>query len=387
MKDRTTNFIQRVERAVFDLCRGLPVVVRDGEDVFLAASVEGISAELYAELYGLSGNAVRLTLNAHRLAHLGVALADGAPAASLLLVASDTRDEVVRWAADPSARWPRERRAEAATRVARASLALVHRGALIPAALVARVNACGQTVVESRVASGEWLAVNVAEALSHCTAAPTLQRISEASVPLAATPHSRFVVFRERDVAREHVAILIGEPGKWPAPVPVRAHSSCLTGDLFGSLRCDCGSQLRRSVETIQARGGGVLLYLSQEGRNIGLANKMRAYQLQDDGFDTVDADHALGFDGDERHYAVAREMLSELGVTNIDLLTNNPVKLAGMDRPPIHVANRSAIFGELTDQNRRYLRTKAVRGGHWLDELLAEPAEAGSACDHVGHR
>ena len=174
------------------------------------------------------------------------------------------------------------------------------------------------------------------------------------------------------------VAIVIGDPGAWPADVPVRLHSSCLTGDLFGSLRCDCGEQLRRGVAAIHAQGGGVLLYLSQEGRGIGLANKLRAYGLQDEGLDTIDADQVIGFSKDERDFRIAHEMLDELGIARILLLTNNPSKVAALQKAGIHVVGRRAIYGEVTAQNQRYLKTKASRHGHWLNDLLDEQDEPG---------
>ncbi len=254
----------------------------------------------------------------------------------------------------------------------------MRRGLLIPAAIIVAPDDHLGPVIKRRLDRGDLLSVAAADVFAHREAAPSLlRRVSEADVPLEAAPDSRFVVFREADGMREHVAIVIGDAARWPAPLPVRLHSACLTGDLFGSLRCDCGPQLKASLAAINERGGGVLLYLAQEGRGIGLANKMRAYQMQDDGLDTVDADRVLGFDQDERDYAVAREMLAQLKVAHIDLLTNNPAKIEAMNREPIEVAGRSGIYGRLTRQNHRYLTTKAERAGHWLDALLSEPVLA----------
>ncbi|MGN8157425.1 GTP cyclohydrolase II [Salinisphaera sp. RV14] len=365
--------MQHVERAIFDLRRGLPVVVDTPQTRYLVASIEGTSAALLDEMRAGARDAPQLVLTEHRLAHLGRPPA-GAPAA-IALQATDSRDALIQWAADPGARWPDTRPALPISDAGHAALALMRRGLLIPAAVVVEPDDYLGPLIARRLDRGDLLSVAAADVFAHRQAAPSLlRRVSEADVPLEAAPNSRFVVFREADGMREHVAIIIGDAARWPAPVPVRLHSACLTGDLFGSLRCDCGPQLKASLAAIHERGGGVLLYLAQEGRGIGLANKMRAYQMQDDGLDTVDADRVLGFDKDERDYAVAREILAQLDVAHIDLLTNNPAKIEAMNREPIEVAGRSGIYGRLTRQNHRYLTTKAERAGHWLDALLQEP-------------
>ena len=181
---------------------------------------------------------------------------------------------------------------------------------------------------------------------------------------------SRFVVFREKDSDFEHVAVIVGNPdfnGK--EPVRVRLHSSCLTGDLFGSLRCDCGDQLRGTVQRLAKDGGGIVLYLSQEGRGIGIANKLRAYRRQDAGLDTLDANHALGFRMDERHFEVAAAILKSLGCTHINLLTNNPAKIASLRDAGIDVVEREGVKGGVNAHNQRYLLTKMKRGGHLFDQ------------------
>lgn len=366
------RFVQHVERAIFDLRRGLPVMVTNGHSAHLVASIETTSAARLDDIRGGACGAPRLVLTEHRLAHLGQAQPPAA--AAIELQPHDERADLMRWAVDPRARWPGGRDAVTVPDAGHAAIALMRRGPLIPAAFLMVPGDKLAASLEQRVACGDLLSVTSADVFSHCRAAASLlHRVSEADVPLEAAAAARFVIFREADGLREHVAILIGDPDRWSAPAPVRLHSACLTGDLFGSLRCDCGPQLKASVATINERGGGILLYLAQEGRGIGLANKMRAYQLQDDGLDTVEADHVLGFGRDERDYAVAREILAQLDVDHIDLLTNNPAKLAAMDHEPIAVAGRSGVYGHLTRHNRRYLATKATRAGHWLDALLTE--------------
>ena len=197
-----------------------------------------------------------------------------------------------------------------------------------------------------------------------------LEIVSAASVPLVGGIQTRFMVLRGGPAPRDQVAVIIGAPDA-SKPVPVRVHSACLTGDLFGSLRCDCGEQLKNAIAALDAAGGGVLLYLDQEGRGIGIGNKMRSYALQDDGFDTIDADGVLGFDSDERRYDFAAAMLTKLGYRRIVLLTNNPAKIAALTDAGIEVVAREALTGSVTAQNLHYLHTKANRADHMLDELL----------------
>lgn len=191
-----------------------------------------------------------------------------------------------------------------------------------------------------------------------------LLQVSEAAVPLKGDIASRLVLFRDRRDAAEHVAVVVGKVDA-AQPVPVRVHSSCFTGDLLGSLRCDCGEQLHTAIQRLDAAGGGVLLYLAQEGRGIGLANKLRAYQLQDDGLDTVDANRHLGFSADERDYGIAAAMLRSLGVVRIRLLSNSPHKVSALRERGIDVVSIETLPGTPNEHNERYLRTKRERAGH----------------------
>lgn len=165
---------------------------------------------------------------------------------------------------------------------------------------------------------------------------------------------------------QEHVALVVGTVDDG-APVYVRLHSECLTGDIFGSSRCDCGEQLEQSLRFLQEQGRGVLLYLRQEGRGIGLTNKIRAYALQDQGFDTVDANLALGLPEDMRDYGDAALMLADLGVRHICLLTNNPAKIEGLEHYGIRVEERVPVETPPNPENLRYLETKFTRMGHML--------------------
>jgi len=192
-----------------------------------------------------------------------------------------------------------------------------------------------------------------------------VQLLTRAKLPLEGLPETQIVAFRSVADGQEHVALVVGAFAGEP-PL-VRLHSECLTGDVFGSLKCDCGPQLREALNIIGGAGGGVLLYLRQEGRGIGIANKIRAYALQDRGLDTVDANRRLGFSDDERGYADAAAMLHALGIDRVRLLTNNPAKLAGLEAAGVEVVERVAHHMSANPHNADYLATKRSRSGHLI--------------------
>lgn len=194
---------------------------------------------------------------------------------------------------------------------------------------------------------------------------PSVEIVARAKLPLSELPPSQIIAFRASDDGQEHVALLVGAFGGKP-PL-VRLHSECLTGDVFGSLKCDCGPQLKEALRIIGAEGGGLLLYLRQEGRGIGLANKVRAYSLQDRGLDTVEANQRLGFADDERDYGHAAAMLRALGVDRVRLLTNNPGKVRGLEGTGIEVIERVAHQMPANPHNADYLATKRKKSGHLL--------------------
>ncbi|MEQ7874031.1 GTP cyclohydrolase II [Sphingomonas sp. ASV193] len=211
-----------------------------------------------------------------------------------------------------------------------------------------------------RVEPGEnWPAVSAGEVVAPGEAVI----VARARLPVDGLPPSQMVSFRDSASGEDHVALVVGAFGG--APPLVRLHSECLTGDVFGSLKCDCGPQLRQALRLIGEAGGGILLYLRQEGRGIGLANKLRAYALQDRGLDTVDANRRLGFADDARNYDMAAAMLRALGVREVRLLTNNPAKVAGLEAAGIAVAERVAHRMPANPHNADYLATKRERSGH----------------------
>jgi GTP cyclohydrolase II len=202
-----------------------------------------------------------------------------------------------------------------------------------------------------------------AAAIESAIKAPVAIIVARARLPLDDLPPSQMVAFRDPASGEEHVALVIGAFGGKP-PL-VRLHSECLTGDVFGSLKCDCGPQLKEALRILGVSGGGVLLYLRQEGRGIGLANKLRAYALQDRGLDTVDANRRLGFADDERNYGMAAAMLRALGIDRVRLLTNNPNKVSGLGHEGIEVVERVAHHMPTNPHNADYLATKRKKSGH----------------------
>lgn len=349
-----------VHRAMGELRRGQPVALtRHGAMLALIAAAE-MPAEASAQLarYG-SRSALSVVLTGMRALKLG--LTDGDRGVVELRHPQGFDPALLRGLSDPEA----AHRPDAGLSVVagdaagQAAIGLVKAARLLPAALLLRLD--GDAVPAGLVSLDLGLWDGFAR-----DGGQTVREVTRAQVPLEGAEDAVLVSFRPSDGGKEHLAILIGDPD--PAGVVLaRLHSECFTGDLLGSLRCDCGEQLRGAISEIQTRGGGVLLYLAQEGRGIGLANKLRAYRLQDDGFDTVDANEMLGFDADERVYAPAAAMLRALGFTRVALMTNNPEKLAGLAEHGVEVAERVPHAFAANGHNARYLATKAERSGHML--------------------
>ncbi len=342
---------------------GSPIVIREDSAAHLVAAAEtagtGVCSGFQAA--AKSGRAVHLAVTARRAHTLAARAYDGDIARIALPAHSDSR--WVRAVADPSLdlespmKGPFMTLRDGSAGVGRAAIALCKHARLLPAALVADAG------------DGSELPTSLAgmvlgELVAGLDDAPRLERIASGRVPLAVCGASRVHLFRNG--SDEHCAIEIGNPSR-EDPVLTRLHSACFTGDLLGSLKCDCGAQLRAALDNIGRAGKGVLLYLNQEGRGIGLANKLRAYALQDQGFDTVDANHRLGFEDDERDFRIGAEILRALGFVSVDLMTNNPLKVEMMARSGIKVRNRVALVVGRTAENADYLDTKARKSGHIL--------------------
>jgi GTP cyclohydrolase II len=354
--------------AITALRRGEPVLIRDKEAGVLALAAELASEDNLCRLRAISAGSARVVLTRRRAVALGLAPRSDLSGALAIPVAPDLPAAVIRNLADPAASLGAEPpglgpQPGAAEGAAFAAVLLAKLAALLPAALVLRLGAAETALAARRGAKPHN---DAAAVLRRNAASAELERVAEARVPLAEAEDARLIAFRPRDGGSEHLAILIGTPD--PArPVLVRLHSECFTGDLLASLRCDCGDQLRGAIAAIAQAGGGALLYLAQEGRGSGLVNKLRAYRLQDAGFDTFDANEQLGFDADERVYLPAAEMLRQLGFGTVRLLTNNPEKVAALERYGIRVVERVPHVFPANGHNERYLRTKATKSGHFL--------------------
>jgi GTP cyclohydrolase II len=349
-----------VHRALADFRAGALVMLRDGDDKQLALTVEGLDDARLKRIRGNSSLPLGLAITSNRAASLG---AIGGTAMVLPLESFVDAARILELASAPSARLSAP--GHAAGSAAIAALELAKLAQLLPAALILPGDA-----LSPASQPGEASAADV----MHFRAAVTrsMRLVSRARVPLHKNLSTEFVIFRDM-LGRNMTAVVVGTP-ELDKTVPVRLHSCCLTGDVFMSRRCDCGDQLQMSMEILSDRGGGVLLYLDQEGCGIGLANKMRAYGLQDRGLDTLDANTTLGFATDERRYDGAARMLELLGVRRVSLLTNNPAKLSGLADYGIEIAGRIPLLAPVNATNQRYLDAKAKRAGHML-EGLNEPA------------
>jgi GTP cyclohydrolase II len=344
------------------------VLIQDDQISVLAIAAELVTEDNLHRLREISRAPARVVLTRRRAVALGLAPRAELSGALTISVSPDMPAAVIRNLANPGASLGAEPPGFGPAPLvakggAHAAVALAKLAALLPAALVVRLGTAEAALFTRR---RDLAAIDAKTVFGRNASAAGLERVAEARVPLTEAENARLIAFRPRDGGAEHLAILIGSPNP-AAPVLVRLHSQCFTGDLLASLRCDCGDQLRGAIAAIARAGDGVLLYLPQEGRGIGLVNKLRAYQLQDAGFDTLDANEQLGFDADERVYLPAAEMLRQLGFGTVRLLTNNPDKVAALERYGIRVAERVSHIFPSNGHNERYLRTKATRSGHFL--------------------
>jgi GTP cyclohydrolase II len=357
-----------VERAVSELRRGSAVVVLAGSGTSHALLVRAAeTVDLWPPPYFDQSNIgiTSLAVTGRRAAVLKL----GNPSSPAVQLNFDQliTPESLRLLISPNLgelSVPLSVRAVKSDRTVQASVLLAKIARLLPAVIIAPIIAD-----DPRKWATEKNRLSIAtESIESYSAqsADELQAISDAHVPLAGCEDTRITSFRPRDGGAEHLAIVVGSPDKNKSTL-TRLHSECFTGDLLGSLRCDCGDQLRGAVQAIATEGCGILLYLAQEGRGVGLVNKLRAYTLQDQGFDTLEANEQLGFDDDERLYLPAVQMLRALDVSRVRLLTNNPAKVSALIRNGIEVTERVPHTFPSNIHNEKYLQAKAARSGHEL--------------------
>ncbi|WP_119302540.1 GTP cyclohydrolase II [Dongia deserti] len=376
---RSATYRATVERCLAELRRGGAIGLTGRGFAGIALAAEMVEEASFANLQSASPDGApldsnggpRLILTASRAADLGLMPPGGAGRAlAICKLPAAIGAEAVRQLADPTTETP-DTPALGVTladdlplKLAEAAIDLAKAARLLPAAIMIALapDALTNWVDETFVLDCTGLAAH------QRALAGSLKRVGSARVPLHGAENTEIIAFRPADGGKEHLAIVIGNPD--PAqPVLIRLHSECFTGDLLGSLRCDCGDQLRGAIETIARNkpgaGSGIVLYLAQEGRGIGLINKLRAYNLQDEGADTLEANLQLGFGADERVYQPAAEMLRQLGFTAVRLLTNNPEKMSGLEQCGIRVVERVPHIFPSNEHNTQYLVTKARRFGH----------------------
>ncbi|MCB1409519.1 MAG: GTP cyclohydrolase II [Rhodobacter sp.] len=352
--------LERLNRARADLRIGLPVVLTAGDAGALVAAAETLDSARLAILRGLGAPVLAIT--AHRAQTLKARAYDGDLAR--ICVPKDADIAWIEALADPAddlshpMKGPLLSVRDGDADLHRAAIRLVKSAQLLPAALLV------ETARAAGLAAAHGLTtLDIADTV---TSETRLSPVIAARLPMRLAGAGRLHVFRPEDGGIEHYAVEIGRPMR-DAPVLARLHSACFTGDVLGSLKCDCGPQLHAALAAMHEAGSGVLLYLNQEGRGIGLANKMRAYSLQDQGFDTVEANHRLGFEDDERDFRLGAELLRKMGFQSVRLLTNNPRKVAMLEKGGIAVSERVPLKVGETAENAAYLATKAAKSGHLL--------------------
>ncbi len=354
---------EQLARLRGDFRLGLPVVVTDEKSALFAVSVETVNADRYAAMSALGGRP-ELVITAQRASMLGIT-GDAAGSMSLPVPEGATLpwlQALVDPAAATAHALPTPLPVAAFGGLAGdAAIAIAKSQQLLPAALGVRLS--GEDVARFARDFPSMAATDVLQASERRV---SQLEVSAARLPMAVSNAGRVHVFRADDGSGEHYAIEIGKPDR-NAPVLARVHCACFTGDVLGSLKCDCGPQLQAAMSRMAQVGSGLLIYLNQEGRGIGLANKMRAYHLQDRGFDTVEANHMLGFQDDERDFRVGAEIIRQLGFRKIRLLTNNPAKMDMLVAQGIDIVDRVPLSVGHTPQNAAYLATKAAKSGHLL--------------------
>ncbi len=365
---RAKNAHMKTERAAAELHRGGHVMLRlNNGEAALFRGAEFADIDDIIDLSRLAGSGPLLVLTANRVKSLGRSLRKDWPAATIAL-ANHQLEHVFDFvfghahlAQDDGINLVAERAGSIADHATR----LLRNSKLLPAAFLVRLPFRDIAVQDRFALEHNILVLEARDLESYQNHSETKTRITaRAKVPLAVAEDAEVVMFRAEVGHEDHFAVLIGTGTGVEAPI-VRLHSQCITGDVLGSLKCDCGEQLQSAMRMMTNQGGGVLIYLAQEGRDIGLLNKMRAYALQDKGLDTVDANHALGFATDERVFLPAARILNALGISQLRLITNNPDKISQLERYGIKVKERLPMDIASNPHNEHYIATKKHRTGH----------------------
>ena len=352
-------------RLVSDLRLGLPVILYDEKKIVLAASIETLYSEKLEKINQISkSKKFEIAITNRRAKVLNARIYN--EAVTRLSIEEKIDIQLLHAIADPSKdldyplKGPFQSKREGSFDIASLSLDLCKKARLLPASILVNITKSKRReLISAQISECDIndLKINTEET----TFLPTL---SSAQLPIGGQQNISLTVFRELTDLTEHYAIVFGKP-KNAQPVLTRVHSACFTGDLLGSEKCDCGEQFSVSMSKMKNEGNGVLLYLNQEGRGIGLANKMRAYHLQSIGFDTVDANHRLGFEDDERDLEIAAKILKSLDIHDVKLMTNNPKKIELLTSHGVTVTERVPLIVSINPNNENYLKTKAKKSGH----------------------
>ncbi len=349
-----------VERALAEMRSGRPVIMNAGAGLHIVVGAENVDEETLQAMKSAGASEPHLVLSQPRLRSLGCDLEEPGIIPLNGVKAAEIHDLIVQVNAHLNGHAPR-----AASETEKAALELTRLAYLLPAAIIAELPR-ERTDIAAHFVQIDPTALD--HYRKHVINMPRI--VSRAPVPLEDIGETEFVVFRGGEGMRDQVAVIIGRPNP-NEPVYARLHSACLTGDLFASLKCDCGDQLRGSAKFMAENGGGVILYLDQEGRGNGIANKIRAYRLQHAGYSTYDADEILGFGLDQRGFDFAAAMLKQLGFNSVRLLTNNPVKVDALKQAGLDIVSSHRVKARLTLHNVAYLTAKRDRAGHLIEDDL----------------
>jgi GTP cyclohydrolase II len=344
----------QVERAVAELRYGRPVILQDGSRQLAILALDSVAPVVYDQFAAAADARHALFLTSQRAKRLRLNTTSDISVPLHAVNFTEASHFAYALGAREPARW------QEADGLMSVAAELARLALLLPTVVCADIDGLEHRFLACHRLSRSSLA-------KADGARQNFEFVVRTRVPLKELEQAEFLVFRGGLAQKDQVAIVVGQPD-FCSTTPIRIHSSCVTGDLCGSLKCDCGDQLRNGLTSLAASGGGVLLYLDQEGRGTGIGAKMRAYGFQQLGLDTIDADAELGYGSDHRRYDAAIAMLGLLGITKVALLTNNPAKIAALQAGGIEVVSRVPLNGGVTAENAGYLLAKKKRAGHLLD-------------------